>query len=117
MTDQPHPAIQGKHILEVPRITASSFTVQSTGDDMIVLCHNVFPVVDPETHNVATDPVLLVTAVLVFSPGAARDLMVLLQRMVENHERTIGPISTRLGKQEPELVGGLYKPIDRLHRA
>lgn len=110
MSDQPSDTPQGRPLLDVPRITASTFGIQATGDEMLVLCNNAYPVVDSTTGMVTNAHATMTTAVLALSPGAAHDLAVLLTRMVAYHEQNVGPIHTRMGKGEPVLS------FDKLHQ-
>jgi hypothetical protein len=99
--------------VEIPRITIANFVVHASGTEVQVILQNAVPMADRTTGAISDQQMLQPVAIVGLSPGGAKDLLLMLTTVVENHEKNFGPIMTPLSQS----VSPLSSPPDRLHRA
>jgi hypothetical protein len=88
-------------LLNAPRFTASVFIGQWNGTEVVLIAQSAAPMLNKSSGQIAGNMGQQTTAIISISPGTAKELMGLLRQLVENHERTIGPIYTPSTPAEP----------------
>lgn len=79
--------------LQAPLLSASSFKLIGTGTDFVLILERVVPMygADGQIDEIA---MLQPTAAVTLSPGAAKDLGLLLTNHVAKYEEKFGPVNT-----------------------
>src|SRR5690349_8808432 len=80
--------------LDVPHLAAGTFMIQSTGTEVLLVFQSARSLVDKKTGAISERTVNQPIAVVSISPGAAKDLYLLLGNFVAKHEECFGPITT-----------------------
>ena len=80
--------------LNVPHLVAGTFTIQSTGTEVLLVLQSARSLADKNTGAISERTVNQPVAVVSISPGTAKDLYLLLGNVVAKHEERFGPITT-----------------------
>jgi hypothetical protein len=107
----------GLEPLNVPRLSAGTFTVQATGTEVIMVLQSAVPLIDKQSNAFSGQAVLQPIALVSISPGTAKDLHIVLGQVIENFERDVGPIVTPMTVQQDAKQAPLSMPPGQLARA
>src|SRR3954452_2286509 len=80
--------------LDVPHLAAGTFTIQSTGTEVLLVFQSARLLADNNTGAISERTVKQPIAVVSISPSTAKDLHLLLREFVAKHEESFGPITT-----------------------
>src|SRR5690349_5908659 len=80
--------------LNVPHLAAGTFMIQGTGTEVLLILKSARSLVDKNTGAISERTVNQPVAVVSISPGAAKDLYLLLGDFLAKHEESFGPIRT-----------------------
>lgn len=101
--------------LNVQRLNASSFAVQSTATEVLLIAQHYVPIADRSIGQIVNSPVLQAIGLLTMSPAVAKELMALLAHIVSNHEERYGVLDT--GFSLSGDVSPLSQPRDLMSKA
>lgn len=100
MTDELSQAAESKKLtpIQAPALSATNFKLVGTGTDFVLILERVVPMYDSRGN---TDDIAMLqpVATVTLSPGAAKDLSLLLADQVARHEADFGVISTPFTKK------------------
>jgi len=81
--------------VSAPSFYASAFRIMGTGNDFVIIMDRAVPLQGQEATNYA---MLQPVAIVSVSPGALKDLSIVLAEQVEKHEKEFGKIVTHFTK-------------------
>jgi hypothetical protein len=85
--------------LEAPRLYASSFQLQGSGNDFNLILQRGSPTQNPDGSIHPAISKLETVAVLTMSPASVKDLHLLLGTQIEHHQQQYGAIETPFTKR------------------
>jgi hypothetical protein len=94
---------EGAKPIEMLPVYASNIQVQGTGNDFTLLFRRARPATSVKALAEGGQPdmaILELVSAVTLSPGAAKDLSILLRGLVEAHEKEYGAVSTPFTKKQ-----------------